>query len=192
MKTLCIIPCRKGSKRLPGKNTRRFNGVPLITRKVTQALRSCLFTDVVVSTDDPEVIRLATSAGAKVPFIRPDYLAKDTTATEEVVEHALEALSHKEYQYVVVMQVTSPCFKDEDLSRCMEWMYSNDSAYSVNRDWDLNGAFYGIRIACYRDTLKPDEAIRIPCDAGPDIDTEEDFIEAERIARRGKITHRYD
>ena len=56
-KTICIIPARGGSKGLPGKNLRMFNGKPLIAWPIIAA-KSCKKIDsVIVTTDSEEMNR---------------------------------------------------------------------------------------------------------------------------------------
>ena len=87
---ICVIPARGGSKRIPRKNIRDFNGKPVIAYPIEAALQSGLFDAVVVSTDDPEITEIAKHYGAKVPFVRPEHLANDHAATAPVLIHAIE------------------------------------------------------------------------------------------------------
>lgn len=67
--SIAIITARGGSKRIPHKNIKDFCGKPIITYSIEAALRSELFAEVMVSTDDEEIARIARQAGAKVPFM---------------------------------------------------------------------------------------------------------------------------
>ncbi len=89
MKTLCIIPARGGSKRIPRKNVKLFAGRPLIAWTIAAARQSGVFDHVVVTTDDEEIATIAEEHGAEAPFRRPASLADDFTPTLPVVEHAL-------------------------------------------------------------------------------------------------------
>jgi len=86
---VAIIPARGGSKRIPGKNTRKFAGRPIIAYPVETAIKSRLFDKVIVSTDSETIAEIAREAGAEVPFIRPAELATDFSTTAEVITHAL-------------------------------------------------------------------------------------------------------
>ncbi len=86
---LCVIPARGGSKRIPRKNVRSFLGAPVISYAIKAALESGVFDEVVVSSDDPEIIEMAKRFGATVPFVRPDHLSDDHTTTVEVLNHCL-------------------------------------------------------------------------------------------------------
>ncbi|MGN0908763.1 MAG: pseudaminic acid cytidylyltransferase [Succinivibrio sp.] len=88
MQALAVIPARGGSKRIPRKNIKEFNGRPLIAYSIDAALGSGLFQKVVVSTDDPEIASIAAKCGAEVPFMRSASLADDHTGTFEVVRDA--------------------------------------------------------------------------------------------------------
>ena len=70
IKVLGIVPARKGSKRIPGKNIKEVAGKPLIVYTFEIAKKSKLLTRLIVSTDDEEVIRLANQSGIEVPFVR--------------------------------------------------------------------------------------------------------------------------
>jgi len=87
---LCLIPARGGSKRLPGKNIRKFCGEPIISYSIKAAIESNCFDKIVVSTDDEEISNIAKKYGADIPFIRPKELSDDYTGTNDVVKHAIE------------------------------------------------------------------------------------------------------
>jgi len=76
-KIIAIIPARGGSKRIPRKNIKEFFSKPLIAYSIETALKSNLFDEVIVSTDDEEIAAIAKQYGAKVPFIRPKELSDD-------------------------------------------------------------------------------------------------------------------
>ena len=101
-----FIPARGGSKAVPGKNIKEFARKPLIVHSIEFALQSKLIKEVVVSTDNSEITRIANSAGAKV-INRPEKLATDTATTESVIHHYLNKFSKKP-DIVVLLQATSP------------------------------------------------------------------------------------
>lgn len=86
---LAVIPARGGSKRIPRKNIREFCGRPMIAYAIAAAQESGLFDEVVVSSDDPEILGISRSLGASTPFIRPPELSDDHTPTVPVVAHAI-------------------------------------------------------------------------------------------------------
>ena len=95
---------------MPRKNLRILGGKPLIVWTIESAKAARRLGRVIVSTDDDEIARVAGLAGAEVPFRRPAELAQDTTATEPVMLHALQAMAERGYQpdAVVLLQPTSP------------------------------------------------------------------------------------
>lgn len=89
MKNLCIIPARGGSKRIPRKNIKPFMGKPIMAYSIEAALKSGLFDEVMVSTDDEEYAEIARQFGAKVPFMRSEKTANDYATTEDVLFEVL-------------------------------------------------------------------------------------------------------
>ena len=88
-KRVAIIPARGGSQRIPRKNVREFNGVPILTRVIALVRETGLFADIVVSTDDAEIAGLAVSAGASVPVLRSPSLADNHTPVAPVIADAV-------------------------------------------------------------------------------------------------------
>jgi len=85
---IAVIPARGGSKRIPRKNIKVFDGLPMIGYAIKAAINSELFEKVIVSTDDDEIAEVAKSFGAEVPFKRPADLSDDQTVTVPVISHA--------------------------------------------------------------------------------------------------------
>ena len=119
---LAIIAARSGSKGLPDKNIRPLMGRPLLEWPISAALTAQSVTKVVVSTDSEHYADIAQQAGACVPFIRPSSLSGDSTASADVVLHAIEYLegSGESFDYVVLLEPTSPLTEGHDI----------DSAYA--------------------------------------------------------------
>jgi N-acylneuraminate cytidylyltransferase len=87
---LCVIPARGGSKRIPRKNIKSFNGKPIIAYSIEAALDSDCFDKVIVSTDNLEIAEVGRAYGAEIPFMRPEELANDYAGTLPVIKHAIE------------------------------------------------------------------------------------------------------
>lgn len=109
-KAIAIIPARGGSKRIPRKNIKDFYGKPLIAYSIEAALKSNLFSKVIVSTDDEEIVSIAKKYGAEIPFIRPQNLSDDFSGTDAVINHAIEFLKNngEMYDYVCTIYATAP------------------------------------------------------------------------------------
>lgn len=110
MRILALIPARGGSKRLPGKNKRLLGGKPLIAWSIDAAKGVPDICDILVSTDDPEIARIAKAAGTMVPWLRPQALATDTATSVDVALHALEwyAANIGKVDGLLLLQPTSP------------------------------------------------------------------------------------
>ena len=75
------------------KNIRLLAGKPLIAHTIEKALDSNIFSSVIVSTEDSEIVKIAKNFGAEVPFIRPKKLATDTASTDDVIIHAVKKIT---------------------------------------------------------------------------------------------------
>lgn len=123
MNKICaIIPARAGSKGIPNKNIRIIGGHPLIYYSILNALRSDYITDVIVSTDSPDVGIIANQMGAKVKW-RDAKLCEDSVTLDSVVA---DAIPEGDWDYVITMQPTSPTLKTETLDSAIEYAVSND------------------------------------------------------------------
>ncbi len=87
---LAIITARGGSKRIPKKNIKPFKGKPIIAYSIEAAINSGIFEEVMVSTDDNEIVEIAKSHGASVPFMRSDKNSDDYATTSDVIKEVLE------------------------------------------------------------------------------------------------------
>lgn len=118
LKPICIIPARGGSKRIPRKNILSFNGKPLIAWSIETAIKSQVFSKVLVSTDDNEIAEISRNHGAEVPFVRNAKLADDFATTAEVL---LDALTKTEpTQYTCCLYPTAPMLTGKDLQTAFE------------------------------------------------------------------------
>ncbi|MDP5134855.1 pseudaminic acid cytidylyltransferase [Rheinheimera baltica] len=90
---IAVIPARGGSKRIPRKNIRFFEGQPIIAWSIQAAITSGCFDKVLVSTDDEEIAAISRQYGADTPFIRPSELADDFSGTADVMRHAIKSVN---------------------------------------------------------------------------------------------------
>lgn len=128
VKGLIVIPARGGSKGIPRKNVRLMRGKPLISYSIENALNSTFDLDVVVSTDDEEIERIALLYGAKV-IRRPVELATDKVALDPVIYHAVMEMEKKyneTYDIVITMQPTSPVLKSSTLENAIKYFIENN------------------------------------------------------------------
>lgn len=130
MRLLALIPARGGSKGIPRKNVKALGGKPLLGWTVNTAKRCPLVKRVVVSTEDCEIAGLAMALGADVPFIRPASLAADDSPGVDPVLHALEELP--EFDWVLLLQPTSPFRSAEDIEGIVQLCLSQDAHSAVS------------------------------------------------------------
>jgi N-acylneuraminate cytidylyltransferase len=136
MKTICIIPARGGSKRIPRKNIKDFLGKPIIAYSIEAALNSRLFDEVMVSTDDEEIAAIAKQYGASVPFMRSDATANDVASTNDVLREVLREYQRqgKEFDVLCCLYATAPFVTVENIRKAYEKLgESYDSAFTVVR-----------------------------------------------------------
>lgn len=124
---LGLITARGGSKRLPGKNLALLGGKPLIAWTVIEARKSKYLDRVVITSEDQSIIDVAKEHGAEAPFTRPMALAQDKTSSFDVALHALEALGEN-FDYLVLLQPTSPLRTSSDIDGCIEFALNNGAA----------------------------------------------------------------
>ena len=116
-RVLAVIAARGGSKAVPGKNLRLVGGRPLVAWTIEQARAVRGLDRIVVSSEDADILEVARAWGAETPFVRPAELAADTTPGIDPVLHAIEAMPG--YDYVVLLQPTSPLRRPEDIESCV-------------------------------------------------------------------------
>jgi CMP-N,N'-diacetyllegionaminic acid synthase len=129
-KVLALITARGGSKGLPRKNVLLAGGKPLLAWTVDAAISAECVDRVVLSSDDHEIMDAARSAGCDVPFCRPAHLASDVATSIDVVLHALNQLPG--YEYVVLLQPTSPLRTAADIDAAFELMIESGAPSCVS------------------------------------------------------------
>jgi CMP-N,N'-diacetyllegionaminic acid synthase len=135
MRILFLVPARKGSKGLPGKNTKSLGGKPLIEYTIDFALNNLRFDDeLCISTNDEAVIAISKSKGISIPFIRPEELANDNASSYDVIIHAInhyESLNQY-FDAILLLQPTSPFRINDDFIRLInEYDDHTDMVVSV-------------------------------------------------------------
>jgi len=137
LKVLAVVPARGGSKGIPMKNLRVVRGRPLVALAGDVVAQVLEIDRRVVSTDHPEIARVARSAGLDAPFLRPAELSGDLIGDHEVLVNALretEAADGCAYDIVVMLQPTSPLRKAADVSAVIRQLVDGryDSVWSVS------------------------------------------------------------
>lgn len=134
-KSICIIPARGGSKRIPKKNIKSFFDKPIISYAIDAALRSNLFDDIIVSTDSYEIAEIARKLGASVPFMRTEKNSNDFATTYDVLEEVLVELKkiNRVYKYVCCLYPCVPLLDYNLLKKSFKSLISNkfDTVFPV-------------------------------------------------------------
>lgn len=151
---VALIPARGGSKGIPDKNIRLFDGQPLIAYSIRQALQSRLVSRVIVSTDSEKIADVARSCGAEVPFMRPADLADDLSPDIDTFRHMLEWWQANEPalpEMCVHLRPTGPVRRVELIDNAIEMMLDRPDADSLRsvalseltpfKMWQLDGDF---------------------------------------------------
>ena len=135
MPNICIIPARGGSKRIPRKNIKEFSGKPIIAYSIEAAINSGLFDEVMVSTDDIEIAKIAIQYGASVPFMRSDKTANDFATTFDVIQEVLQEyeLLNKKFDFTCCIYACAPFVTDEKLIDSFQVLQENkfDSVFPI-------------------------------------------------------------
>lgn len=173
---VAVIPARGGSIRIPRKNIRRFHGKPIIAYSIQAAKESGLFDVVVVSTEDWEVKHIAVQYGAFVVH-RTDALAKNEVGTQEVMRDALSRLQSAEHACCIYAPV--PMLKPSDLVHGFTVLQQTGARYAYVTGW-----YYWGRAQDFIERPQIEDSVCLDTTIGRrwvDINTEEDWMKAERI-----------
>ena len=129
-----VIPARGGSKGLVGKNTKELCGQPLINWTIERGLQSEYLDELIVTTDSEDIAKVAQERGATVPFIRHSKLATDTSSTFSTVEHVLDYYKceqGREFDYVALLEPTSPLRETDDIDKMLKILERHDASHDA-------------------------------------------------------------
>lgn len=123
-KVLAIVTARGGSKRVPRKNLVKLGGVSLVGRTLKEAILSDVFTDVLLSSDDAEILNEASLVKGARALKRSDELSSDTATSVDVIQSILS--TEVGYDYVCLLQPTSPFRTAKHIRESYASLLSND------------------------------------------------------------------
>ena len=130
-KSIVIIPARGGSKRIPKKNLKNFLGKEIISYPIKTAIQSNLFSDIIVSTDDPRIAEIAIKEGASVPFMRSKKNSDDHASTFDVIKEVLGQLKQK-YSFTCCLYPTSVFARSSHLTEALNVLETKRNISSVS------------------------------------------------------------
>ncbi|WP_422007612.1 acylneuraminate cytidylyltransferase family protein [Roseivirga pacifica] len=156
-KVLAVVTARGGSKGLPGKNIKEFNGKPLIAWTIEQGLNCQSVDRLIVSTDDVEIAHTSREHGAEVPFLRPDYLAGDTATSIDVIVHAIDFLEQQgdTYDIVILLEPTSPLRESSDIDYALKRLVETPAAQSIAGVSEVEGQHPDFLVRIENEFMRP-------------------------------------
>ena len=217
MKLLALIPAMAGSRGIPNKNIRIIGEHPLVYYAIRNAIQSAMISDVIVSTDSPEVRIIAQQMGVKVRW-RDESLCGDAVTLDAVIYDAVP--KDESWDYVITMQPTSPTLRVETLDKAIQYAIDNDvdtliSALNApHLSWGVKD---GVKVPnyterlnrqylppCYRETGaffiskaevvtpssrfgKKVDVFEVPEDEAQDVDTFDDLRSVAATLNRQKV-----
>ena len=132
-KPLCIIPARGGSKRFPRKNLALLAGKPILAYAIEAGLRSEVFDQVCVSSEDDEILATALKYGARTCRREPE-LATDGVQIRHVCIQLLEQFNKQgtAYEAFAVLLTTNPLRREQDVRNAYKVFRSHDVNYVIS------------------------------------------------------------
>lgn len=131
-KILAVIPARSGSKSIKNKNLKKINNKTLINIAVTKAVKSKLFSKILISTDSEIYANEAKKAGAGILELRPKNLSDGKTTLALVLRDLLLKLIARgeNYENIISLQPTSPFLSIKSIKKCVK-LFLNKNATGV-------------------------------------------------------------
>ncbi len=132
-KILALITARGGSKGLPKKNIKKLLTKPLIAWTLESARACPLIDRIYISTDCPEIASVCEEYNVPVPHLRPAHLATDTSPSIDVISHVIQLLEaeNEYYDYILLLQPTSPLRKKDDLQKAIQQLLDSPQAKAL-------------------------------------------------------------
>ena len=174
---VAIIPARGNSKRIPGKNYKKFNGEPIIVNTIKKLKKSKIFNRIIVSTDNSRIASISKKSGAEIPFKRTKFLSNDYASTISVIADGVSFLMKKNYQfdYVCCIYAPNPFLEISDLKKGLKKIKSKKYNYVFSavayefpffRSFTFSSA-KGLKMIFNKNVKKRSQDLKkIMCDAG--------------------------
>ncbi len=174
---VAVIPARANSKRIPGKNYKKFNGKSIIANTIEKLKKSRIFNRIIVSTDSKKIASISKRYGAEIPFMRPKFLSGDYVSDALVMSHSVMFLVKEGYQfdYVCCVYAPNPFLQISDLKKGFEKIQSKKCNYVFSAT-PYRFPFFrsftysrkqGVKMLFYKNFKKRSRDLKqIMCDAG--------------------------
>jgi N-acylneuraminate cytidylyltransferase len=143
---IAVIPARKGSKRIKNKNIKLFLGKPIIDYSISEAKKSRIFKEIIVSTNSIKILKHSIKLGAKNSFIRAEKISDDKTGILEVMHDAAKLIKkkYKNIKYLCCIFAASPLIKSIDLRKAFSEIKTGKFDYvfsATNYSYPIERAF---------------------------------------------------
>ena len=143
MKIKFFLPCRAGSQRIKNKNYRKFYKFKfgLIELKINQLLKVKTSSEIILSTNDKNIIRYAKNLNNdKIKIdVRPKVFASNKTKTDDLIKYASKLFDLNDH--ILWTHVTSPFFTALDYERVIKIYKANigkfDTLMGINTIQDF-------------------------------------------------------
>mgnify|MGYP006136542097 FL=1 len=134
MNNLVIIPARGGSKRIPYKNIKDFNGKPILAYVIQAVKVTDLFEEIIVSTDDTLVAEVAKEFGANVPFLRSNKNSDDHATLADVLIEVIQQYKElgKTFDNICCILPTAALVTTEKIQEGFDLLKKNSKQFSSN------------------------------------------------------------
>jgi CMP-N,N'-diacetyllegionaminic acid synthase len=131
-----LIPARGGSKGIPKKNSKLYKNIPLVAHSILLAKKLVMCKKIIVSTDCPEIKKIALEYGAEVPFLRPSNISGDFSTDLEVFQHYLFWLEFAKEEKPDILLHLRPTYPERNISfinKCVNLFLENINQYDSLR-----------------------------------------------------------
>ena len=150
---LALVPARIGSKRIKKKNILPIHKKKTLLDFTHKSILDSKYLDrSILSTESKKIKNIAKKIGYEVPFLRPKKYASDNSSTENVIKHAIQKLK-KNYDYVMVLQPTSPLRKGIDIDNSIKLIINNNCKCVIS-------TFFSKKVGKFPVTLKKKKIVK--------------------------------
>lgn len=162
MKILAIIPAKGDSKRLKRKNIYPILNQPMIKYSIDACKESSYKIDVIVSSEDDEIIQICKQYNIKKVVKRDEALCGDVPKMR-VIQDVASHCNINQYDAIISLQANSPEIKYYHLDQALDLFFDKNLCEVISVDGELiqNAAFrimrpeyvnwdsHSVHIGCY-------------------------------------------
>ena len=121
-KVIAHIPARGGSQRVPRKNLKDINGLPMIAYSIKAAKKSQFIDELYVNSEDNEILKVGEKYGAR-PFKRKGDLASNSATSDQFNYDIIEKLSP---DTLIMINPVCPLIGVEDIDMAISHYQKSD------------------------------------------------------------------